>query len=63
MLTLESILRTTKQMTSYREGPQFPKSAATKEEYDARPLVCEWCGYRVKYPCENRGDRLNCDNY
>ena len=63
MLTLDAILKTTKQMTSYGEGPQFPSDAPkSREAHEARPYVCDWCGYRVHYPCKNKRDRSNCDN-
>lgn len=39
-----------------------PKSAETREEYEARPYVCEWCGYRVNRPCTVGDERRNCDN-
>jgi len=42
----------------YDEG----KSAETREEYRARPNVCDWCGYRVVKPCKNRFDFSACVN-
>jgi hypothetical protein len=44
-----------------QEIPSIPR-AGDNSEYNNRPFVCDWCGYRVNMPCKNKAHRRNCEN-